>query len=204
MEAGPDASVRDLVGKQRQVGPPVGYAGCRRAARRDLGDGPALRAPTTWSLPRVLQLGSRGPPGTNMTTSGRRNLLKVQLTGRFVSVRVRVPRCCGKASWPNMWLAAEASKAARPLFTWDGKICSAKSNRSRHRDRKKGISDFVQKFVSHRHILPLARPNFSVITLGRHIMQDPRGNHPARHHATFRGGVVILLRGEPRLIRPPR
>ena len=30
------------------------------------------------------------------------------------------------------------------------------------------------------------------------------GNHPARHHATFRGGVVILLWGEPRLIRPPR
>jgi hypothetical protein len=30
------------------------------------------------------------------------------------------------------------------------------------------------------------------------------GNHPARHHATFRGGVVILLRGKPRLIRPPR
>jgi hypothetical protein len=61
-----------------------------------------------------------------------------------------------------MWLAAEASKAARSLFHLDGKICSAKSNRSRHCDRKKGISDFP-KFVSHRNILPLARPNFSVI-----------------------------------------
>src|SRR5260370_42285456 len=29
-------------------------------------------------------------------------------------------------------------------------------------------------------------------------------NSPAGHHATFRGGVVILLGGEPRLIRPPR
>ena len=38
MEAGPDASICDLVGKDYQVGPAVGYAGCRRARYRDLGD----------------------------------------------------------------------------------------------------------------------------------------------------------------------
>src|SRR5262249_2492962 len=47
------------------------------------------------------------------------------------------------------------------LVHLDGKICSAKSKRSRHRDCEKGISDFVEKFVSHNQILPVARPNFS-------------------------------------------
>src|SRR5450631_2033585 len=38
MEAGPDASICNLFGKGRHVGPTVGYAGCRRACQRDLGD----------------------------------------------------------------------------------------------------------------------------------------------------------------------
>jgi hypothetical protein len=46
------------------------------------------------------------------------------------------------------------------LVHLDGKICSAKSNCSRHRDCEKGISDFVEKFVSHNQILRLARLNF--------------------------------------------
>src|SRR5258707_675489 len=80
------------------------------------------------------------------------------------------------------------------LIDLDGKICSAKSNRSRHRDRKKGISDFVQKFVPHRHILPLARPNFSVVTLGRRIMKDAlRRRSPSsapRHFSRRRSNTV--------------
>src|SRR5271168_876632 len=38
MEPGPDASICNLFGKGRHVGPTVGYAGCRRASPRDLGD----------------------------------------------------------------------------------------------------------------------------------------------------------------------
>src|SRR5262249_10790956 len=38
MEAGPDASIRNLVGKGRHVGPTVGHAGCGGAGHRDLGD----------------------------------------------------------------------------------------------------------------------------------------------------------------------
>src|SRR5229473_944726 len=94
-------------------------------------------------------------------------LLKVQLTGRFVAARV----------WPTLLLlrigqlaehvvCGGSVESGAALIHLDGKICSAKSNCSRHRDRKKGISDFVQKFVSHRHILPLTRPNFSVISSG--------------------------------------
>src|SRR5215470_4795051 len=38
MEAGPDASIRNLVGKGRHVGPTVDQAGCGGAGHRDLGD----------------------------------------------------------------------------------------------------------------------------------------------------------------------
>src|SRR3981081_1195106 len=38
MEAGPDAGVRNLIGKGRHVGPAVGHAGCRGAGHRNLGD----------------------------------------------------------------------------------------------------------------------------------------------------------------------
>jgi hypothetical protein len=132
-------------------------------------------------------------------------LLKVQLTGRFVAARVGPTPLLRIGQLAEHVARGGSVESGAALIHLDGKICSAKSNCSRHRDRKKGISDFVQKFVSHRHILPFARPNFSVISLGV-ISSRMRccGNHPARHQATFRGGVVILLWDEPRLIRPPR
>src|SRR5215475_5162298 len=49
MEAGPDASTCNLFGKSGQVGPAVGYAGGRRAGRRDLRNvvGPKYRSDNT-------------------------------------------------------------------------------------------------------------------------------------------------------------
>ncbi len=88
-------------------------------------------------------------------------LLKVQLTGRFVGARVRRTRLLRMGDLAEHVAYGRSVESGSFLVHVDGKICSAKSNRSRHRDRKKGISDFVQKFVPHRHILPLARPNFS-------------------------------------------
>ena len=38
MEAGPDTSIRNLMGKGRRVGKAVGHAGCRSARYRDLGN----------------------------------------------------------------------------------------------------------------------------------------------------------------------
>src|SRR5437870_3419851 len=38
MEAGPDASICNLFGESRHVGPAVDYAGCRRASHCDFGD----------------------------------------------------------------------------------------------------------------------------------------------------------------------
>jgi hypothetical protein len=93
-------------------------------------------------------------------------LLKVQLTGRFVGVRVRRTAVLRIGQLTDRVAYGRSVESGAALIHLDGKICSTESNCSRHRDRKNGISDFVQKFASHRHILQLARPNFSVVSLG--------------------------------------
>jgi hypothetical protein len=64
------------------------------------------------------------------------------------------------------------------LVHLDSKICSAKSNRARHRNCEEGISDFIEKFFSHDRILPYCAARLSA------AMQCG-GNRPARDHATF-------------------
>jgi hypothetical protein len=106
-------------------------------------------------------------------------LLKVQLAGRFVGARVRHTALVRIGQLADRVAYGRSIESGAALIHLDGKICSAKSNSSRHRDRKKGISDFVQKFVSHRHILQLARHNFSVISLGViSCRMRCSGNHP--------------------------
>src|SRR5712671_4821453 len=104
-----------------------------------------------------------------------------------------------------MWLTAEASKAARSLFTWMARFVA--------------LSPIAPATATAKTVSPISSKNSFRIAISSHlrgrISQSSRlgviscrmrcgGNHPARHHATFRGGVVILLRDEPRLIRPPR
>src|SRR5260370_10191138 len=83
--------------------------------------------------------------------SGRRGLID------FRDLDIRRPR---RMSEVAELLVRSVSVGRGPFFVHlDGKICSAKSNRPCHRDCEKGVSDFVEKFVSHNHILPVARPN---------------------------------------------
>jgi len=93
------------------------------------------------------------------------------VSGRFVGARVRRTPLLRIGRLVEHVACGRSVESGSFLVYLDGKICCAKSNRSRHGDRKKGISDFVQKFASHRHILSLARANFSVIAF--RIMQDP-------------------------------
>src|SRR5258708_14557928 len=107
-------------------------------------------------------------PRTVVAVLGSIAVLEIQCARHgFIDVRdlgIRRPRRMSDvAELPARGISIESGPF---LVHLDSKICSAKSNRSRHRDCEKGISDFVEKFVSHNHILPVARPNFSVIALG--------------------------------------
>ena len=69
--------------------------------------------------------------------SGRQGLIDVRDLG------IRRPRQMSEVA---ELLVCGASVGRGPfLVHLDGKICSAKSNRSRHRNCEKGISDFVDK-----------------------------------------------------------
>jgi hypothetical protein len=89
---------------------------------------------------------------------------KVQ--GRFVAARVGHTLLLRIGQLAEHMVCGGSVESGAALIHLDGKICSAKSNCSRHRDCEKSISDFVEKFVSHNHIFPVARPDFSVIPRG--------------------------------------
>jgi hypothetical protein len=126
----------------------------------------ALRALLSPQNVARISADDRRSVGTILTLS------KVQLTGRFVAMRFRRTPLLRISQLAEHVACGRSVESGSFLIHLDGKICSTKSNRSRHRDCEKGISDFVEKFVSHNYILPAAQPNFLVIAPGHIFVND--------------------------------
>jgi hypothetical protein len=111
-------------------------------------------------------------PMTERAAGGVFAALKAQRAAGFVGARVRRSRRRRSGQLAELLASGKSVESGPFLVHLNGKICCAKSDRCGHGDRKKHISDFVPKIVSHGPILLRrfsARGSAATVMSGPHV-----------------------------------